>query len=153
MDILWWHWLVAGLALIVAELAVPGMVLVWFGVGAIGTGLLLAAAPALSLTAQLAAWTVLSCALVVLWFRVFRTDQHKTHVGMAAGETIGEIGLLVSAVEPFGRGQVRFQKPLLGSEVWACIADEALQAGERVKVLSVEGSLLKVGRNNKGEAA
>ena len=24
MDILWWHWLVAGLALIVAELAVPG---------------------------------------------------------------------------------------------------------------------------------
>lgn len=153
MDILWWHWLVAGLALIVAELAVPGMVLVWFGVGAICTGLLLAAAPALSLTAQLAAWTVLSCALVGLWFRVFRTDQHKTHVGMAAGETIGEIGLLVSAVEPFGRGQVRFQKPLLGSEVWACIADEALPAGERVKVLSVEGSLLKVGRNNRGEAA
>lgn len=150
MDIEWWHWLVAGLALIVAELAVPGMVLIWFGVGALGTGLLLAAMPALSLTAQIAAWTVLSCALVWAWFRVFRPDRHKTHAGMSAGDTVGEIGLLVHEVAPFGRGRVRFQKPLLGAEVWDCISDDTLPVGERVKVISVEGTLLKVGRINTG---
>ena len=45
MDIEWWHWLVAGLALILAELAVPGMVFVWFGVAAVGVGLLVAVPP------------------------------------------------------------------------------------------------------------
>ena len=60
---------------------------------------------------------------------------------------------LVKNVAPYGRGQVRFQKPVLGSDAWDCIADEELLAGERVKVLSVEGTLLKVGRINKGVSA
>lgn len=151
MDIEWWHWVVAGLALVVAELAVPGMVLIWFGVGAVGIGLLLAAVPTLSLTVQIALWTALSCALVFVWFRVFRADRHKTHAGMSDGEAIGEIGLLVHEVAPFARGRVRFQKPLLGADVWDCIADESLPVGERVKVLSVEGTLLKVGQSHSQE--
>lgn len=153
MNIEWWHWLVAGLALILLELAVPGMVLVWFGVAAVAIGLLVAAMPALSLTVLLGLWTALSCVLVFVWFRVFRTDQHKTHAGMSDGEQIGEVGLLVGEVTPYGRGKVRFQKPLLGSDVWECIADDTIAAGERVKVLSVEGSLLKVGLINKGVSA
>jgi membrane-bound ClpP family serine protease len=59
---------------------------------------------------------------------------------------IGEIGLLVSAVAPFERGKVRFQRPVLGSEEWACLAETAIAAGERVKVVAVEGSYLKVAR-------
>ena len=77
MDIQWWHWLVAGLALLVIELAVPGMVVLWFGVAAIGIGLLLWAVPTLSLTLQLALWAVLSCVLVFAWFRVFRADHRQ----------------------------------------------------------------------------
>ncbi|MDP3031641.1 MAG: hypothetical protein Q8N33_06155 [Rhodocyclaceae bacterium] len=41
---------------------------------------------------------------------------------------------------------MRFQKPILGTDVWECIADEAIKSGERVRVLDVEGSFLKVGR-------
>ena len=52
--------------------------------------------------------------------------------------------MLVRAVEPFGKGEVRFQKPLMGSEVWPCLSDEALAAGERVRVQAVDGQLLKV---------
>ena len=59
-------------------------------------------------------------------------------------EALGEIGVLVRAVEPFGKGEVRFQKPLMGSEVWPCLSDEALAAGERVRVQAVDGQLLKV---------
>jgi membrane protein implicated in regulation of membrane protease activity len=142
----WWTWVVGGIALILAELAIPFFFIVWFGLGAILVGLLMLALPHLSLTAQLAVWTLASLAMVVLWFRVFKRSFHKTRVGTADGEVIGEIGVLVSAVAPFERGRVRFQRPLLGSEEWVCLADSAIAAGERVRVVAVEGSFLKVGK-------
>ncbi len=142
----WWTWVVGGIALILAELAIPSFFIVWFGLGAILVGLLMLLLPQLSLTAQLAVWTLASLAMVVLWFRVFKRSFHKTRVGTADGEVIGEIGVLVSAVAPFERGRVRFQRPLLGSDEWVCLADAAIAAGERVRVVAVEGSFLKVGK-------
>ncbi len=141
----WWHWAVAGMALILAELAVPAFVLVWFGLGALQVALIVAVAPDIGLTMQLAIWLATSLALVVLWFRIFKTGFHKTRIGMADADVIGEVGLLARDVAPFEKGEVRFQKPVLGSEVWPCIADEPLKSGTRVKVLAVEGSFLKVG--------
>ena len=145
MNLEWWTWVVGGIALILCELVIPSFFIVWFGLGALLTGLL-ALAFDLSLTAQLATWTLASLAMVFLWFRVFKRERVKTRSGTADGEAIGEVGLLVGSVAPFARGKVRFQGPLLGSEEWACIADEPIAAGERVKVVSVEGSFLKVGK-------
>ncbi len=141
----WWHWIVGGIVLVLAELVIPSFFIVWFGLGALLTGLLTLAFD-LSLTAQLATWTLASLAMVGLWFRVFKQSFVKTRVGTADGEVIGEIGLLVSAVAPFERGKVRFQRPVLGSEEWVCLADVAIAAGERVKVVAVEGSFLKVSK-------
>lgn len=145
MELAWWHWAVGGIVLIVAELAVPSFVLIWFGVGALAVALLVVAA-APGLTAQLAVWLVVSLILVAAWFKVFKPNMHKTRIGMADANVVGEVGMLVRAVAPFEKGQVRFQKPVLGSDVWECIADEAIKSGERVRVLDVEGSFLKVGR-------
>lgn len=145
MEIEWWHWAVGGLALIVAELVVPAFVLVWFGLGA----LVVAAVVALTTIgtmAQLALWLVVSVAMVAGWFKVFKPNMHKTRIGMASASVVGEIGMLVRSVAPFEKGQVRFQKPILGTDVWECIADEAIKSGERVRVLDVAGSFLKVGR-------
>ena len=144
MIIEWWHWEIAGLALVLLELAVPAFFVIWFGFGAMLVGLALLVAPGLALSVQLGLWVLASVAMTVLWFRVFKRSQHKTLIGTAAGEVIGEIGLLVSAVAPFERGKVRFQRPLLGSEEWACMAESAIAAGERVRVVSVEGSFVKV---------
>jgi membrane protein implicated in regulation of membrane protease activity len=141
----WWHWAVLGIALVLAELAVPAFVLVWFGLGALLVAVMVAAAPQASLTAQIAVWTLASVAMVFLWFRIFRPGFHKTRVGMSDANVVGEVGMLVKDVEPFAKGRVRFQKPLLGAEVWDCIADEPIRSGERVRVLGVEGSLIKVG--------
>lgn len=141
----WWHWIVGGIVLVLAELVIPSFFIVWFGLGALLTGLL-ALAFDLSLTAQLATWTLASLAMVGLWFRVFKQSFVKTRSGTADGEVIGEIGLLVSAVAPFERGKVRFQRPVLGAEEWVCRADTAIAAGERVKVVAVEGSFLKVSK-------
>ncbi|MCB1890241.1 MAG: NfeD family protein [Rhodocyclaceae bacterium] len=148
---LWWHWVVAGIGLVLAELAIPAFFIIWFGAGALLVGLVALFMPDLSLAEQLSIWLLASLAFVFAWFRVFRTGSHKTRIGQSDGQLVGEIGLTVSAVAPFARGTVRFQKPMLGAEEWACIADEAIEAGERVRVIAVEGSFLKVARNQKGQ--
>jgi membrane protein implicated in regulation of membrane protease activity len=145
VELAWWHWAVGGIALIVAELAVPSFVLIWFGVGALAVALLVAVGD-VGLTVQLSVWLVVSIALVAGWFKVFKPNMHKTKIGMSDANVVGEVGMLVHDVAPFAKGQVRFQKPILGADVWDCIADEAIKSGERVKVLEVEGSFMKVGR-------
>lgn len=146
MQIEWWHWIVAGVVLLLSELAMPMFVLVWFGLGAVAVGILLMLLPHMPLTAQMSLWLVLSIALVVLWFRVFKPGQHKTRIGMADANIIGEVGLLTHAVAPFQKGEVRFQKPILGSEVWTCMAAEEIAVGERVRIVQIDGSLLTVSK-------
>lgn len=141
----WWYWIVGGIILILAELVIPSFFIVWFGLGALIVGLLTLAFD-LSLPAQLATWTLASLAMVWLWFKVFKQSFQKTRAGTADGDVIGEVGLLVGAVAPFQRGKVRFQRPVLGADEWVCMADSPIAAGERVKVISVEGSYLKVGK-------
>ncbi len=145
MALEWWHWTVLGLVLVMSELVLTSFVLIWFGLGAVLVGLALLMLPALSLTTQLACWLAASLLMVWLWFKVFKPHQHKTRVGMA-DSMIGEIGLLTRDCEPFQQGEVRFQRPVLGAEVWPCLSDEPLQAGMRVKLKAVEGVLLRVGR-------
>ena len=142
----WWHWVLGGLGLVLLELALPSFFVIWFGLSALLVGLSMLVLPTLSLTAQIALWIITSVVMVVLWFSVFKRSQHKTLIGTAAGEVIGEVGLLVSAVAPFQRGKVRFQRPLLGAEEWVCMAESAITAGERVRVVSVEGSFIKVAK-------
>jgi membrane protein implicated in regulation of membrane protease activity len=72
MQLEWWHWMVAGLALGMGELAVGSFFIIWFGLGAMVVGLAMLVAPTLGFTAQLSLWTLASVTLTVLWFKVFR---------------------------------------------------------------------------------
>ena len=149
MELAWWHWMVLGLGLGLLELAVPSFFIIWFGLGALLVGVAMLVVPEIAFTTQILLWTAASVLMTMLWFKVFRRDDGKTRSGQA-NEALGEIGVLVRAVEPLGvasaRGEVRFQKPVMGSDVWPCLADEAIAAGERVRVLAVDGQLLKVGK-------
>jgi membrane protein implicated in regulation of membrane protease activity len=146
MHFLWWHWLVLGIVLMLLELAVPAFFLIWFGAGAIVVGLALLAAPSLPFAWQILIWIVFSLGFVWLWFKVFKSSLHKTRAGMSRGAAIGEIGLVIRDLRPFEKGQVRFQKPVMGDEVWDALADEEIRIGERVRVIDVEGNLLKVAK-------
>ncbi len=142
----WWHWVVLGLCLTIAEMAIPAFFVIWFGIGAVGVGLLLLLAPDLSVATQLLVWAGLSSLLVAAWFRYFRPAT-RTTVGTSAANVVGEVGLLVSDLSPYARGQVRFQKPILGADLWECYAEQPLKAGERVRIVAVEGTFIKVEAN------
>ncbi|MBI3919464.1 MAG: NfeD family protein [Betaproteobacteria bacterium] len=146
MEYLWWHWVVLGIALMLLELAVPAFFLLWFGLGAVIVGVLLAAFREMSLAFQFATWTLSSLFFIWLWFKVFKPNVHRTRAGMSKGSLVGEIGLVTKEIRPYEKGQIRFQKPILGDEVWESIADQEIKVGERVRVLDVEGNTLKVDR-------
>ena len=146
MNILWWHWLAGGLVLIGLELFVPSFTIVWFGLGAVLVGIILAIYPAFPFSAQLLTWTVVSAVLTFAWFRFFNPRGNKTFAGSAQGAVIGETGLVIRAADPYDKGRVKFQLPLLGADEWPCLADEPLAVGDRVKVVEVEGHALKVAK-------
>ncbi len=149
MELAWWHWMVIGLGLGLLELFVASFFVIWFALGALLVGVAMLVIPDMAFSTQMLLWTAASVVMTVLWFKVLRKDAGKTRSGQA-DEALGEIGVLVRAVEPLGiesaRGEVRFQKPVMGSDVWPCLADEAIAAGERVRVLAVDGQILKVGK-------
>ncbi len=146
VDLAWWHWMVLGVALILLELAIPAFFVIWFGLGAMIVGLVQLALPSMNLAAQIGLWIVASLAFVALWLKVFKAQVHRTRVGLSRGQFAGEIGLVTRTIQPYQKGQIRFQKPILGSESWEAIADEDIAQGERVHVLQVEGNILRVAK-------
>ncbi len=139
----WWHWIVLGLVLTMAEMVIPAFFVVWFGIAAAGVGIIVLAAPDLALSTQILLWASLSAALVGIWFRYLK-PRTMTAVGTSAATMAGEVGVLVTAITPETRGQVRFQKPILGADAWECYSDTAIDAGARVRIVAVEGSYVKV---------
>lgn len=149
MNILWWHWLVMGLLLIGLELVIPSFTIVWFGLGAFLVGIIVAIIPTFPLPAQILTWTIVSAALTAAWFRFFK-PRSRTFAGSSRDAVIGESGLVIKAAAPYNKGRVKFQLPLLGADEWPCMADEPLQVGDRIRVVAVEGHLLKVEKTDKG---
>ena len=146
MQILWWHWVVLGIVLMLLELAVPAFFLIWFGLGALIVGVLLAVVSSVPFALQVLFWTAFSLLFIWLWFKVFKPNIYKSRAGMARGSLIGEVGLVTRDIRPYEKGQIRFQKPILGDEVWESVADEEIRVGERVRVLEVEGNTVRVSR-------
>ncbi len=146
MLIEWWHWVILGFTLAAVEIAAPFFFIIWFGVGAISVGLVLlvTGSGSISLISQMWLWLVFSLSFTLVWFGFFHRKKLVTQVGTAQSGLAGELGVLVSEVTPFTRGEVRFQKPIMGFETWPCIADESIQAGSCVKIIAIEGHWVRV---------
>lgn len=144
MEIAWWHWIAGGLLLVLLELAIPSFFIVWFGLGALLVGVFMLLLT-LSLAAQLAVWAITSGAMVFLWMRYFKNPD-RTKSGIAKEAFLGETGMIIREVTPLQKGQIRFQKPILGSDTWPIIADETIPAGERAHIVDVMGQTLKVAK-------
>ena len=94
-QLLYWHWLVLGMLLVVAEIFIPSFTIFWFGLGALVVGLIMLALK-LSFTAQILIWTVSSVLFTVLWFQYFKPRMiDKTSAGMSRDAVIGESGQVI----------------------------------------------------------
>ncbi len=145
MEPQYWHWLVFGMVLIIAEVFIPSFTIFWFGLGAVGVGGLLWMAPGLGLSTQILLWTLFSAMLTAFWFLVMKPRMvDKTRAGMSREALLGETGQVILAPDGERRGMVRFSKPLLGSDEWSFICDEPVHIGDRVQIRDVSGNTLVV---------
>ena len=143
--LLYWHWLVLGMVLIIAEIFLPSFTIFWFGLGAIIVAGLLLLFSGMTLSWQLFIWAIASCGFTFLWFKYFKpmmTD--RTKAGISREAIIGESGQVIKTPEEGKHGVVRFSTPLLGADEWPFICEEQLAVGDRVYVKDISGNTLIV---------
>ncbi|WP_163599103.1 NfeD family protein [Moraxella catarrhalis] len=141
-----WHWAVIGMLLMIGELFIPSFAMLWFGVAALMTALLLWAVP-MGLLSQVVIWLGLSIVVCILWFRLIQPRiKTRTKAGLGGSVIIGEIGMIVSPVLTNGLGVVRFSVPKVGAAEWACrtLDGRPIEVGTRVIVTAVMGNELIV---------
>jgi len=142
---LYWHWIVFGIVLMLAEMFLVSFFILWFGAAAVLIGGLLFFMPGLSPAWQVFLWTVLSCTLAFAWFKYLKPlSIDRTKAGLSRERIVGEIGQVLSPPNGERRGTLRFPAPILGSDEWLFISQEALAIGDRVKVIDVSGNSLIV---------
>ncbi len=144
MEIEYWHWIVVGLLLMGFEIIAPSFTILWFGAGAVITGLVLAVVP-ISVTTQVMIWTLSSIAFTVFWFKYLKPlSTDRTKAGLPDASIIGETGILIKEPNDHHRGVMRFTTPKLGSDEWPIICEDHIKLGDRVRVKSVSGNALVV---------
>ena len=142
MDLVWWHWLVVGLLLVLVELATPGgFFMIFFGIAALIVGLMAGAGFGGPVWMQLLMFSVISVASLML----FRTRLLKwMQVDPQAPEVdslIGEIGQLEGAIGPGQMGRIEVR-----GAAWSARNATALELprGMRCRVVRVKGLTLEV---------
>lgn len=128
-----WHWFVLGIVLITVEFFITAFVILWFGIAAIMVSILLLTFPEISFLTQIISWIALSLVTMVLWFKLIK-PLSKNHISKASA--IGQIGLVIQCnIEH--HIQVRFPKPISGSDEWFCRCSQSVKVGDQVKVIDV----------------
>lgn len=147
MELVYWHWIVLGLVLMLAEIFIGSFFIFWFGAAAVVVGLTLTLAPGLGEAAQFIIWTLLSLGFALAWFRFLKPlSKDVTKAGLSREALMGEIGQVLSVPNGDKRGMVRFPAPLLGSDEWLIMSQDSLNIGDRVTVKDVSGNSLIVAR-------
>ena len=142
---LWWHWLIFGMTLILMEMLVPSFTLFWFGLAAFLVALVLFFTPQASLSLQIILWALGSIGFTVLWFKYFKpTMTDRTKAGISREAVTGETGIVTRVPQNDIRGIVRFAMPLLGADEWEFICHEDCSIGDRVEITDVSGNTLIV---------
>lgn len=145
MKIEWWYWVIAGFCLIGLELIVPSFTIIWFGLGALAVAVLAFLWPGFPVSGQVFVWSIASVCFTVMWFKYLKPKQDRTHAGMSKEGIVGETGLIIRGTEDsYGRGTVRFRISVLGADEWSCYSEQILKVGDSVRVVDIEGQILKV---------
>jgi membrane protein implicated in regulation of membrane protease activity len=142
MVILWWHWLVLGLVLVVAEMAAAGgFYIIFFGIGALIVGALASFGMAGPVWMQILLFSLISVASLALFrsslLRQFQPDPQAPIVDAL----VGEVAVVVEDVAPGGIGKVE-----LRGSAWSARNEGsvALSRGARCRVTRVDGLMLHI---------
>ena len=136
-------WVLGGLLLLVAELALPGIYLLWVGLAAIGTGLLLlVTVPSLEMATAL--FLALLGGGIWLSLRLRRGRRPAPQLNTPGSGLVGRMGLLLPLGEASAGPGLRVR---IGNSEWQARLPRDLKVPEvatRVRVEAVDGTTLIV---------
>ncbi len=134
------NWLILGIALIVAEMVVPGFFLLWMGIGSLLLSLIVWIFPQLPLLAQVLMFGLLTLSSILLSRRYLKSDICQTdqpNLNRRGAQYIGKHYLVENAIVN-GTGKIR-----IGDTVWSVRGPDCPKQ-TRVQVTAVDGIVLVV---------
>jgi inner membrane protein len=135
-----WAWIAGGVLLVGLEVLAPGAFMLWLGIAALLTGALLFVLP-MPWEATALVFALLAVGSVLLGRWLSRRQPARTvpepMLNRRGDVLVGRTVLLEEAIHQ-GRGRAR-----IDDTVWR-IEGPDLPAGERVKIVGVDGALLRV---------
>ncbi len=132
-------WLVAGLVLMLLEMAAPGVLLLWIGLAALGTGLV-AQVVTLGFAMQVVVFAAFAAVTVTIGLRV-RPARPTTQVNTPGSGLVGREAVVVEFHGHLGRVRV-------GDSEWNARLASGTPVPEphaMLQVVSVDGTTLVVG--------
>jgi len=134
-------WFVVGLVLILMEFVVPGLVIVFFGLGAWVAAIIVAIFPEMAFWVQMMIFTVFSVATLVLLRgslkkRFFSNQEGAESEGL--DDYIGQKAIIEKEIKN-GEGKILFK-----GVSWSAYADEDISEGTKVTIVDKDSIKLKV---------
>ncbi len=135
-NIVFWHWWVLGIALLVLEAFVPGAFFLGMGIAAGLVGVVLLSAPGTTMEVQLLIFGLGSLVSIVGW----RAYQ-KRHPVISDDLTLNRrgsqyVGRVFTLVEPIVNGEGKIK---VDDTTWRVRGDDC-DLGQKVRVIEVEGT-------------
>lgn len=133
-------WLLAALVLGIAELAVPGVFLVFLAIAAAVTGVATFALPELPAAAQLAsfaAWSIVAVLIGRRWYADYPVDGGDALLNDRAAQLVGRTVTVEVAIVG-GSGRV-----LVGDGAWPATGPD-LAVGASARIVAVKNGVIQV---------
>jgi hypothetical protein len=138
-EIVYWHWWVLGLGMLILEAFMPGAIFLWMGISAAVVGLLLWLVPGLGWEWQFLIFALLSVISVVAW-KKYRPKPVETDRPALNRRGEQYVGRTFTLQEPIVNGVGKLQ---VDDTTWR-ISGAELPAGRKVQVTGVDGTTLRV---------
>lgn len=139
-----WDWWVLAMVLMILEIFSPGIFFLWMGIAAGLVGLLLLLWPQMDWVAQVFFFSIFSIASILVWRYFQRLNPVQTdqpNLNRRGEQYVGRVFTLEHPVVN-GQGKIR-----VDDTTWKIHGDDC-EAGIKVRVVGVDGTVLVVERNS-----
>jgi inner membrane protein len=145
---IWWYWIIFGLALAAIELATPGgFFVIFFAIAALLLGVLELLGMLGTDWVQWSLFPVISLIGLALFRKPFLQWMRRGEHQGAVDSLVGEVAIAAGPIEPGGHGRAE-----LRGSTWSArnVGVVALAAGGRCRVVAVRGLELEI-RSERGD--
>lgn len=139
---MFWVWLTVVILLTIVEAMTVNLTTIWFvisGLSALGISFITD-----NFLIQFGLFVILGIILLIISKPLVKKILNKKAEKTNVDRIIGMIGIVTKSFDEMKTGEIKAD-----GKVWTAVADEVFKEKEKVKVLEIMGSKLKVGKEDK----